>query len=687
MLMTPTSPPSPSRVKRLEAVDSSVSSDRCKDYPNHPECQKPVSTNAITIVVAIVVPVVVILIVLGALWYINWRKNRKEDMDHDPDFDENGEATALPDFLPPRFHSGPGQPEDPFSNSAASARSFPKPQYRSATMTTADATSIVGDPYLEDFVLPYLHQTNSKISLNEYARQLGDSNSYGYSHSHSPSGTSQFGSRPALISAPRTDSPQKSHLLRLVLTSLPPVMQHERGYNPLLNNLRLSVDRPTLNQDVSSNLTDSHGAGILYENESLSQIGKLDSAGLSFANAELDSREDSSLHSRGDIATGHFPFQSHYDDAENTGPPPPLSGHDPNFHGRRSIAHQQQQDTAQHDEPLLYEQSREHNNGVQSGFSAPISSSEDTSNSVKVAAMPNEGIANGTGPKLLEEQIEDLQRLKSVYRVYFDKNDGSELNTKSSHLQVDSHDENAPPGVGAVNRSSMASSVYPDAHDVTRESHLVSQNEFFTAEHGYDPHAHQGSYQGLNQVPLNYQHEPLHFHNHALADERGYLLQGSKPPHEPVNREPVYQAPLKQLKNASDHRMSSIETFTDFEPKHNRVGLPRPGMPSGGDLNWDGSFESPALGATLGVLGSTSNLGQVPSASQLARQLVVMVDPVAGIPYQKGFKPAGSLLQNPKTALPQMPDHHNFGAPSSLQSDLIPGNRKSDVRRMMNTNF
>ena len=34
------------------------------------------------------------------------------------------------------------------------------------------------DPYLDSFVLPYQHQTGSKLSLDDYARKLGDLQGY-----------------------------------------------------------------------------------------------------------------------------------------------------------------------------------------------------------------------------------------------------------------------------------------------------------------------------------------------------------------------------------------------------------------------------------------------------------------------------------------------------------------------------
>lgn len=91
-------------------------------------------------------------------------------MEHDPDFDENGEATALPDY--PQIKS---YQENPFDNRNSirypmdnvSTHQFGQQQHQQKR-----------DPYLDSFVLPYQHQTGSKLSLDDYARNLGDLQGY-----------------------------------------------------------------------------------------------------------------------------------------------------------------------------------------------------------------------------------------------------------------------------------------------------------------------------------------------------------------------------------------------------------------------------------------------------------------------------------------------------------------------------
>ena len=65
----------------------------------------------------------------------------------------------------------------------------------------------------------------------------------------------------------------------------------------------------------------------------------------------------------------------------------------------------------------------------------------------------------------------------------------------------------------------------------------------------------------------------------------------------------------------------------------------------------------------------------VPSASQMARSSVVMLNPVTEITKQRKFKPAGSIPRinnNPRPGYQQF-GHSDLNGP---ESDLLPGNRK-----------
>ena len=120
-------------------------------------------------------PCLAIVAVLGYFLYRNYRKDKKESLEHDPDFDENGEATALPDYPQMKDYQ-----EDPFHNrnsvrypmDYSNNKPYSK-QYERASKQQQRPL----DPYLDSFVLPYQHQTGSKLS-DDYARKLGDLQGY-----------------------------------------------------------------------------------------------------------------------------------------------------------------------------------------------------------------------------------------------------------------------------------------------------------------------------------------------------------------------------------------------------------------------------------------------------------------------------------------------------------------------------
>lgn len=94
-------------------------------------------------------------------------------MEHDPDFDETGEATMLPDFPNQKQYM-----EDPFHN--RNSVRYPAQNHMAKESSSSLTQTVQADPYLDNFVLPYQHQTESKVSLNEYARQLGEHQTFGH---------------------------------------------------------------------------------------------------------------------------------------------------------------------------------------------------------------------------------------------------------------------------------------------------------------------------------------------------------------------------------------------------------------------------------------------------------------------------------------------------------------------------
>ena len=188
--------------------------------------------------------------------------------------------------------------------------------------------------------------------------------------------------------------------------------------------------------------------------------------------------------------------------------------------------------------------------------------------------------------------------------------------------------------------------------------------------------------------------------------------------------------PLQQLRHPSDLRKSTIQTFTDFKPRHKNQNVTSPPMgkqpfvPIESDGVWTSPISSPAMQSQASFQShqqqqqnhQQSQNGQqdyfsqqnyapqqqqmhhqqqqqqqqqqqphvkaVPSATQLSRSSVVMLNPVTEITKSRKFKPAGSYPSNAN--LHAQFGHGDLNGP---ENDLLPGNRKSDVRRMMNSNF
>lgn len=707
--------------------DSSSSSDHCAESPHAADCQKPVSMNLITIVVAIIIPVVCIAIILGVLLFMNYRKDKKESLEHDPDFDETGDATALPDFVPTNRHA------DPFANKAEShhpshldSTSNPNsnpdnqaPLYKHNNLSTIDSASVVADPYLDNFVLPYHHETGSRVSLDEYARQLGEN--LNYSHSSAPTPSS---SRPQLYVGPpgSRPSPQKSRLSRQIWShqghvptshsnlSLDSVVNSRTNLNFAAGRLHLAVNLPLL---------ETHPIGIRYENESLSR-SLLEPAPVS--SILRDNPHDSNATTLDEdliaklIAQGNT-FDNDQEEEEDLddnrflfGGPERLSGF-----ARMSRVSSLVGDSGKSYTRLSSDRPSP-TDRVSAYAKLPADSPVRPLNVERAAVhgapddLADTSIDSAADDSMASDpdHAHDFNRVKSVYKVYFNDNDDPAdapplPKSPLLHSRLDTLRAQQGPANRAL--AATATSAYPESHHEYEKhypaqwSTAASSGEFHDAqEFPYEPHALQPPPQ--QQSSLQQQYPQPSQQQYPQQSQQQYPPQ-QHPQQQPPLKQPHHtrpqqapQQPLKLLRNASDHRMSSIDTYTDFAPRHKSVALPVL-VPAAAGLSWGSPFE-------LGVLASgPQNL--VPSASQLSRKLVAMTDPIGGIPQSKGFKPAGSArvklptlpMSGPglRVSLPTLPSGTVagtvalFNSARSLQNDLIPGNRKSDVRRMMNTNF
>lgn len=648
------STPSPTRTlqeraSELSLSSSSTSSDFCKKHPNSQECQKPTTGSGLEIGLGVGIPVFLVILVLGFFFFRNYRKNKREDMEHDPDFDENGEATILPDFPPM-------SKEDPFDNRHSirdpGRYSGMHHQNRSAQDLRSMLTrGGMDDYYMGGFVLPYQHQTGSKATLDEYARQVDSSRRR---DSVSSSGTASYlpSNNPAPIS--NRYSPQKNSNLRYHVES--PVKQPsaKEVMTQYHGSLTLVDDPYGTKQGTSSGTTSTSSNnqfGINYENELNLAIN------LSLPNRNLSVKEPLESRSR--------PTEVPYPDGHNLGQTGEQTAESPfedNFQDSYTtpdVSHSTTNDSATHLQPETQNTSKVTRSPRMLAFNM-LKNVSDDEDGPDIPEHLEEFVAENA------EEAEKLARLKSVYKVYFDRsgsvksNAGSEPGDQSFQADfkqpLPALDTNVKinrelrADTNLEKRGSTASSLYDDTH----EGHSYQQV-------------------GNGRLPPSMRNPDR---SASGDDNDSFVLQE--------------MAPLKSLPHASDIRNSTIETFTDYE---RRAKITSPLMRSAQQGYFDSDLLglpqmsiSPSLPTPVGEVPSIrsgrSKNGQVPSASQLARTSVVMLNSVDEISGKKSYKPAGSI---PRAAV--LPSLNHGGQHSPSADDLIPGNRKSDVRRMMNTTF
>ncbi|KAK6462665.1 hypothetical protein DFJ63DRAFT_313793 [Scheffersomyces coipomensis] len=717
------------------ATESSSESNRCKDN-NSFECQKPVNDNTVTIIVAVVIPVVVISIILGYFVFRNYRKDKKEAMEHDPDFDENGEATALPDFPSNQniSHQNMYQIEDPFHN--RNSIRYPIAQAGKGAFNKSTAsltTSAHGDPYLDNFVLPYHHQTGSKISLDDYARQFGGENP-NYFH-HTPSASisrtrnSSFSHLPPQPGS-QNISPQKSSLRQVVSTS--PTkrglniqqLQQQREYTNIPNQSSATLYNEKTEYESNSSDSGNHAANEKFayddRNNSQSQLKheSYETATSEPTPVEHDG-EDELEYDRTQEANSPFEEEHAMTTSNTTAYTVDSKARDHYNNGGSSLAPPAitingDEDEGDFDFSMSNETSKEDEAGNTSKSELLGDQNKKIlSKSPRISAfnlLKNDSDIEDDDEGQDAEQEEEIKRMKSVYKVYFENKDGQrqeypvdpdqplpELDQKdivriNKDLKMDTNYEK---------RMTATSSLY-------NETPIFSQNE-------QDFYYNQQQQQQQNEQ--YYQAQPYGYPVEGHYYQQGYVPNLQQPaqaysPQEQHPSEPL--PPLQKLRNASDFRKSTLETYTNFEPRlKNTVGPNGSGSPTGSKPfnpidsdGWTSPVNSPHMQSqasfsnqgnnntyysTSPQLGNQSQQqqqqqqtgGSAPSASQLARSSVVMLNPVTEITKQRKFKPAGSLNGNqPGQGQGQYEQDYN-----GIENDLIPGNRKSDVRRMMNTNF
>lgn len=784
-----------SRSSDLETrSESSGSSDKC-DNNSSSECQKPVSDNSLAIGLAVGIPVFVILCVLGLLLYRTYRKDKKESMEHDPDFDETGEATALPDF--PRYRGGM---EDPFDN--RHSLRYPMEKLPDAKKSSSSlAQTVQAEPYLDDFVLPYHHQTDSRASLDEYARQIGGYRPFGsldaasgiiartrnssfshftgnsnspqksglrteaYSSNQSPTRKNEVG-RAKEFNAGLVNGSSNSSNSDNDDTNTPLNLGSDSNYEVSSDDVNGNKEKFAINYENESNLAlNSKGAmasnsrvneqNSVYDTaESLSGYQTVSNDSRSFEQRSQSTKSENTINDESDITTMREVTEQSHDITDKTetdsreiaktadednddsnvdvfadqGPElsrdlsPDLSRRYSeeldqrlNQEASQEWSQDSQQDVSNIHEPELKEDASNLKDAQKSQLNAPGNYFVDnrTPRMSDFNFLKNDSDdENEPDPDITNEQEEEIKRMKSVYKVYFDRNNSmKETGSGSSESKQFQADPNHPLGdlpekmdLLKINKELKSDTSYDKRNTVA--SSIYSSTPIFSSEE-------QQFYQNQQQFADNYDpyyHQPQFYH------------QG---PHPQEQQPTVELPPLQKLPPPSEIRQSTIQTYTDYRPRAKKTNTinssqKQPFVPiENGDV-WSQPSGSPSLSQqafptsqSSHSLNKNSPAGHtIPSASQLARSSVVMLNPVTEIPKHRKFTPAGSLPAGAKMAQPMSPQMgypmspsmghpmsppmangpmnvpHSYTAPDLRpENDLVPSNRKSQIRKMMNTNF
>ncbi|KAI5962081.1 uncharacterized protein KGF55_003156 [Candida pseudojiufengensis] len=740
--------------------DSESSSDYCKDHPKDDQCEKPVSDNSLTIALSIVLPIVAILCVLGFFVYKNYRKNKKEEMDKDPDFYENGDGTALPDFNIKHYSK---DDENPFHN-RNSAR-YPMEQINKGYVNyniserNNDNYSFNNfgnksqDPYLDSFVLPYQHQTGSKLSLDEYGKNLGDSQGYRVStsirtRSNSATLDNLMKSNSNINSRNHSRTQSKSHSRNPSSQISPMKKVQGKQYTNIPNESDPDLQHAGA-PDVSNVVEEDFGSddsgiisptgetsyGVTYENESDMAINKAIPQIVIHDQDDEDEKVNDNVNDTTEVHTSSD--ESPFDEDEKI-------HHTKDTTLDTVIKHDknQQQQQQEQEQRSLGDDDEDFDFNNDSKQSKPISKSPRMSAFNLLKNDSDNEDEDEELDNLTPQQQEEIKRMKSVYKVYFDK-DNNENGEASRSFEIDENyplpqkindqlaidasydkdnnengeasrsfeiDENYPLpqkindqlaiDASYDKRYSNTSSVYIDSEEAQQYQQYQQQQ--------YQQQLQQQYYHQFNQQYQQEYGSPVdpQLYQYYQQEQYDYYQrqQQQRRPNRPL-------PPLQKLRHPADLRKSTLETYTDFTPHHKNQTVmsppigKQPFVPIENDGVWTSPINSPTLQSQASFQNQSPQLYQhsqqgdyfphqqqpqqhqhttVPSATQLARSSVVMLNPVTEITKTRKFKPAGSLPSNPNSNHLYNFGHSDLNGP---ENDLLPGNRKSDVRRMMNTNF
>ncbi|RKP32874.1 hypothetical protein METBISCDRAFT_21137 [Metschnikowia bicuspidata] len=579
-----------------------------------PLCEKSTPSNGLEIALGAGIPLVVILLVLSFLIVRNYRKEKREAMDHDPDFDENGHPTALPDL--PAFTKS-AHPFAQNQNHFAGIGGYPLMELQnkfSQDVKSVERRSTHADSIVDGFVLPYRSQTGSKASLDHFARQLGDCNNYKHKKITSNHSTASIHNQ-QVMSLSRSNFNISTSNLNTCSRGGSPQKSRGGGYSTKNGSNTLIPYNDTA-FDVSLSLTEGFRINIENKPESepvrslpSSKKGEVPSAKayaatkevspaaseiMSVHDAEDDSEDERYRKARSDPIRNDRgisePTADDYDDYPdgtddlNTTTGDFLSPFDEKFDNQ--LLSQQTESS----EPDKLRDDSEMNLPVDDTHESQSETSPKKKplkearmsffNMLQNVSDDDEADSTARDQKMTEEQELELARIKSVYKIYFDKSNsmksvgdvqGPSFQPDSTqptpslavdHLQAQTSSDGKPAydprGITASLIYEEPSHMHMDQENNFGNSHLNYPQSGMRYNHGQyvDTQNHH------NYTSQRYQPEQQ-FYN-----DEGYNFQYQQQyPAQPSENRHYYNTSAARLPNASEIRKSSVQTFTNFEPK------------------------------------------------------------------------------------------------------------------------
>ena len=303
--------------------------------------------------------------------------------------------------------------------------------------------------------------------------------------------------------------------------------------------------------------------------------------------------------------------------------------------------------------------------------------------------------------ELSPEQQEELKRMKSVYKVYFDK----EVTGEAAPTRKYEIDENYPPVPDKINDELKMDTEYAKRFSNTLYIKSTMNSNLFNNTNSII------TTNSISNINKNTVLRSIHNYTNNSKNNSTIIIMNSNSNNVLRNQKTITS--IAKIPRPSDIRKSTLQTYTDFKPSMKNQTVTSsptgklPFVPIENDGVWTSPVNSPSIQSQASFPlqhqhsiqpdgyfpsaqhqqpSSSSSLTQqqqrnvspstnVPSASQMARSSVVMLNPVTEITKQRKFKPAGSIPRinnNPRPGYQQF-GHSDLNGP---ESDLLPGNRK-----------